>query len=70
MIYVVVTGLSLPGATVLTLVYGWYFGLLEGIVLVSFASNVQGAITVECILTDFDGNILGKSEILKGKVKA
>ena len=39
LIYVVVTGLSLPGATVLTLVYGWYFGLLEGIVLVSFAST-------------------------------
>ena len=39
LIYVVVTGLSLPGATVLTLVYGWYFGLLEGVVLVSFAST-------------------------------
>jgi uncharacterized membrane protein YdjX (TVP38/TMEM64 family) len=39
LIYVIVTGLSLPGATVLTLVYGWYFGLLEGIVLVSFAST-------------------------------
>jgi uncharacterized membrane protein YdjX (TVP38/TMEM64 family) len=38
-IYVAVTGLSLPGATVLTLVYGWYFGLLPGIVLVSFAST-------------------------------
>ncbi len=32
--------------------------------------NVLGAITVECILTDFEGNILGKSEILKGKVEA
>ena len=37
--YVAVTGLSLPGATVLTLVFGWYFGLVEGIVLVSFAST-------------------------------
>ena len=39
MVYVVVTGLSLPGAAVLTLVYGWYFGLLRGVVLVSFAST-------------------------------
>lgn len=38
LIYVVVTGLSLPGAAVLTLVYGWYFGLLRGFILVSFAS--------------------------------
>lgn len=38
-VYVVVTGLSLPGATVLTLVYGWYFKLLRGVVLVSFAST-------------------------------
>lgn len=39
LVYVVVTGLSLPGAAVLTLVYGWYFGLFRGIVLVSFAST-------------------------------
>lgn len=39
LIYVIVTGLSLPGAAVLTLVYGWYFGLLRGFVLVSFAST-------------------------------
>ena len=38
-IYVIVTGLSLPGASVLTLVYGWYFGLLQGIIVVSFAST-------------------------------
>ncbi|MDE0828193.1 MAG: hypothetical protein OSB03_03225, partial [Vicinamibacterales bacterium] len=29
-IYVAVTGLSLPGAAVLTLVFGWYFGFLPG----------------------------------------
>ncbi len=38
-IYVVVTGLSLPGATALTLVYGWYFGLWRGTLIVSFAST-------------------------------
>ncbi len=39
LVYVTVTGLSLPGATVLTLVFGWYFGFLRGVVLVSFAST-------------------------------
>lgn len=37
--YVVVTGLSLPGAAVLTLVFGWYFGFRDGLILVSFAST-------------------------------
>jgi len=36
--YVTVTGLSIPGATVLTLLYAWFFGLLHGVILVSFAS--------------------------------
>jgi uncharacterized membrane protein YdjX (TVP38/TMEM64 family) len=39
LLYVLVTGLSLPGATVLTLTFGWYFGLLRGVLLVSFAST-------------------------------
>ena len=39
LIYVAVTGLSLPGAAVLTLVFGWYFGFWKAIVLVSFAST-------------------------------
>jgi uncharacterized membrane protein YdjX (TVP38/TMEM64 family) len=39
LIYVIVTGLSLPGATVLTLTYGWYFGLLRGVLVVSLAST-------------------------------
>ena len=40
LLYVTVTGLSLPGAAALTLVYGWYFGFTEGLVLVSFASTM------------------------------
>ena len=39
-IYVVVTGLSLPGAAIMTLVGGAVFGLLWGTVLVSFASSL------------------------------
>ncbi|MEO8748018.1 MAG: FAD-dependent oxidoreductase, partial [Rhodanobacter sp.] len=40
LIYVAVTALSLPVATLLTLAAGALFGLLEGTVLVSFASSI------------------------------
>ena len=39
-VYVVVTGLSLPGAAVMTLAGGAIFGLLWGTVIVSFASTI------------------------------
>ncbi len=39
-VYVGVTGLSLPGAAILTLVAGAIFGLLWGVVIVSFASSL------------------------------
>lgn len=39
LIYVLVTGLSLPGAAVLTIASGWFFGLWQGTLLVSFAST-------------------------------
>ncbi len=39
-VYVAVTGLSLPGAAVLTLFGGAVFGLLWGTVIVSFASSI------------------------------
>ena len=39
-LYVVVTGLSLPGAAILTLVAGAIFGLLVGTIVVSFASSI------------------------------
>jgi len=38
-VYVVVTGLSLPGAAVLTIASGWFFGFWQGTLLVSFAST-------------------------------
>lgn len=44
LVYVAVTGLSLPGATVLTLVYGWYFDFLRTVVLVSLASTAGASI--------------------------
>lgn len=40
LVYVVVTGLSIPGgATALTLVLAWFFGFWQALVLVSFAST-------------------------------
>ena len=40
LVYVAVTGLSLPGAAIMTLVAGALFGLLWGTVIVSFASTL------------------------------
>jgi pyruvate/2-oxoglutarate dehydrogenase complex dihydrolipoamide dehydrogenase (E3) component/uncharacterized membrane protein YdjX (TVP38/TMEM64 family) len=40
LLYIVVTGLSLPGAAVMTLAGGALFGLGWGVVLVSFASSI------------------------------
>ena len=39
-IYIAVTALSLPGATIMTLAAGALFGLMTGMVLVSFASSI------------------------------
>jgi len=43
-LYVAVTGLSIPGAAVLTLVAGAIFGLVRGTILVSFASALGATI--------------------------
>ena len=40
LVYVVVTGLSLPGAALMTLVGGAIFGLLWGTLIISFASTI------------------------------
>ncbi len=39
-VYVTVTGLSLPGAAIMTLIAGALFGLVTGVVIVSFASTI------------------------------
>ncbi len=44
LIYVAVTGMSLPGAAALTLMYGWYFGFVEAFILVSFASTLGATV--------------------------
>ncbi len=44
LIYIVLTGLSLPGATILTLAGGALFGLFWGTVIVSFASSIGATV--------------------------
>ena len=44
LIYVAITGLSLPGAAIMTLLGGAVFGLLWGSVLASFASTIGATI--------------------------
>ncbi|MDO9624774.1 MAG: FAD-dependent oxidoreductase [Pseudomonas sp.] len=44
--YVAVTALSLPGAALMTLLGGALFGLLEGFVLVSFASTMGASLAM------------------------
>lgn len=46
LIYVVVTGLSLPGAAIMTLAGGAVFGLLWGTILASFASTIGATIAM------------------------
>jgi len=43
-IYVVSTGLSLPGAAVLSLVIAWFFGFWQALIIVSFASTAGATI--------------------------
>ena len=40
LIYVAVTGLSIPGAAIMTLIAGALFGLVLGTIIVSFASSI------------------------------
>ena len=44
LVYVVVTGLSLPGAAILTLFAGALFGFVTGTILVSFASTLGATV--------------------------
>ena len=62
-IYVTVTGLSLPGAAVLTIIAGALFGVIWGTLLVSFASSIGATLaflTSRLVLRDWIQRRLGK----------
>ena len=44
LVYIVVTAASLPGAAILTLAAGAIFGLLTGLIIVSFASSIGASL--------------------------
>lgn len=44
LVYVLVTGLSLPGAAMMTIVYGWLFGFWPAVLMISFASTTGATI--------------------------
>ncbi len=46
LIYIVIAALSLPGATILTIAGGAIFGLIQGTILVSFASTIGATIAM------------------------
>lgn len=64
-LYILVTGVSLPGATVLTLAAGAVFGLVTGLILVSFASTIGASLAFlisrylfrETVETRFGGSL-------------
>ena len=39
LVYALVTGLSIPGATIMSLIYAWFFGFWTSLLLISFAST-------------------------------
>ena len=45
LLYVLVAGLSLPGAALLTLAYGWMFGFWRALLLVSFSSTAGATVS-------------------------
>ena len=44
LIYTATTGLSIPGATVLSLLYAWFFGFWTSLLMISFASTAGASI--------------------------
>ena len=44
LVYVAVAGLSLPGATAMTLLIGWLFGFWRGLFVVSFGSTIGATV--------------------------
>ena len=60
LLYVLITGLSLPGAAILTLAAGAIFGLLQGVVISSFASTIGATLAFLFSRYLFRGAIQGR----------
>lgn len=60
LIYIAVTGLSLPGATILTLAGGAVFGLFWGAVIVSFASTIGATLAFLAARFLFRDSVIAK----------
>lgn len=61
-IYILVTALSLPGATMMTLIGGALFGLWTGVLIISFASTIGATLAflaARFLLRDFVQNKFG-----------
>ncbi|WP_415904933.1 dihydrolipoyl dehydrogenase [Neptuniibacter sp. QD48_55] len=56
-LYVLVTGLSLPGAAIMTLIGGALFGLVTGLLIISFASTIGATLAFLCSRFLFRENI-------------
>ena len=64
LVYITVTALSLPGATIMTLAAGALFGLFAGVILVSFASTIGATLAflaARVVLRDTVQNRFGES---------
>jgi uncharacterized membrane protein YdjX (TVP38/TMEM64 family) len=72
-VYVVVTGLSLPGATVMSLMYGWLFGFWPALSVVSIANSLGATLAFlisrflfhDVVQQQFGGRLSGFNEALR-----
>ena len=72
-IYTLVTGFSLPGAAIMTLALGWFFGFGRAFVLVSFASTAGATLAFlisrfllrEWVQTRFRDRLTGFNDALQ-----
>lgn len=61
--YVLLVGLSLPGAVPLAMAYGWFFGFVPAVVIVSFGSSIGATIAFlvsRFLLRDFFQGLFGE----------